>query len=234
MKKFKTIGVLGGMGPCASAYFYQLLLHNTQKKYQAIQDYDYPHIVINSLALNGSNEYGMEKSKLILDQLIKGVNDLENINVDFIVITCNSVHNVLDKLVKKSNKPILSIIDEVSKQVKENKSKKVLVLSSETTEKYSLYNGLTAQGIEVIQPNKKLKSQITKLILCTMGGFNAEFLKAQIIDEIQSMYWTKEIDSVILGCTELPLALKEKDIQLKVYDSLQILAESALSFAKND
>ena len=99
MNRFKTIGVLGGMGPAASAHFYQLLLKYSQKIYGAVQDDEYPQIIINSLALTGSTEKGMEENELIVRQLSEGIKALEKSNSDFIVIPCNSVHNVINELI---------------------------------------------------------------------------------------------------------------------------------------
>ncbi len=233
MNKFKTIGVLGGMGPCASAYFYQLLLIQSQHKYGAVQDSDYPHIIVNSLALNGSNEFGMEENDLILAQLLEGIKALEKAGVDFIVIACNSVCNVITKLRKLSAVPIISIVEEVINKAETQKSKKILLLSSETTDKYGLYSNLSKKGVEIIKPDDRLQKEVTQLILCVMGNTDWSIPKARIIEYINSMYSEGKIDSVILGCTELPVSIQSKDILIRLYDSLEILAKSALKFAKN-
>lgn len=232
MNKFKTIGVLGGMGPCASAYFYQLLLILSQQKYGSVQDEEYPHIILNSLALRGSNEFGMEKKGVIKNQLIDGIKALEKANVDFIVIPCNSVHNVINELRKVSRVPIISIIEKVVDQVKVCKSKKTLILSSETTDKYGLYDHLSEERIETVKPDTKLKREMTKLICSVMGGYSGTIFKTKILKQINLMYKKGQIDSVVLGCTELPVTIQAKDTKVKLYDSLKILAESALEYAQ--
>lgn len=234
MKKFKTIGVLGGMGPSASAYFYQLLLTRTQKKFKAVQDEDYPPIIINSLALKGSNEFGMEENRFILDQLLMGIEVLEKAKADFIVIACNSVHNVYAKLAEATKLPIINLIEKVVKEVKINKSQKILIVSSETTKKYGLYNKLSQEGVEIIKPDSKLQKYITKLILSVMGGSDWDKIKLAVINQINLMYSKGIIDSVIFGCTELPLAIQKEDVKCKLYDSLIILADAALEFAENN
>lgn len=231
MKNLKTIGVLGGMGPCASAYFYNLLLNSAQKNLGAIQDDEYPQIIINSLALKGSTEQGMENSALIADQLINGIKVLENAGADFTVIPCNSVHNSIEVLRNKSKKPIISIIEKVSEEVIKNKVNKVLVLSSETTDKYGLYDHLENYGIQIIKPDTNLRKKVTKLILAVMGNKGVEKSKKLIIEKINSLFANKNIDSVILGCTELPLAINQSDTKAKVFNSLDILSAAALRFS---
>lgn len=232
MKNLKTIGVLGGMGPCASAHFYNLLLTSAQKKLGSIQDDEYPQIIINSLALKGSTEAGMENSDLITSQMINGIKVLEKAGCDFTVIPCNSVHNSIDLLREKSNKPILSIIEKVSREVIKSKAKKVLVLSSETTDKYGLYDHLENYGIKVIKPEIGLRRKLTKLILSVMGSKNVNKIKMSVLKEIENLYKAKKIDSVILGCTELPLAISNFDTKIKLFDSLKILADAAIEYAK--
>lgn len=232
MKKIKTIGVLGGMGPCASAYFYKLLLTQAQKKYEAVQDSDYPHIIINSLSLEGSDEFGMEENDLILNQLEEGIATLENAGADFIVIACNSVHNIIDKLRKSTKMPIISIIEEVAKEVTINKSHKILLLSSGTTYKYNLYDE-ALEGIQIIKPESQIQGEVTKLILSVMGSTNGDESKSKIINKTNSMYSSKQIDSVILGCTELPVVIHQQDLEVKLYDSLEILSSIAIDHAYN-
>jgi len=234
MNRFKTIGVLGGMGPAASAHFYQLLLKYSQKIYGAVQDDEYPQIIINSLALTGSTEKGMEENELIVRQLSEGIKALEKSNSDFIVIPCNSVHNVINELRKKSDLPIISIIEKVSEAVIKSAVKKVLVLASETTDKYGLYDHLSENDIEILKPDKSLRKKVTKLILSAMGNKEVNLSKKAVINEINKLLTQGKIDSVILGCTELPLAISQKDTNATVFDSLEILAKAALECARND
>src|SRR3989338_4022705 len=70
---FKKIGILGGMGPEASADFYCKIIQYCQEKYDAVQDTDYPSIVIYSLPLYGFNESGITDKNLVLKQLIHGI-----------------------------------------------------------------------------------------------------------------------------------------------------------------
>jgi aspartate racemase len=231
-QKFKTIGVLGGMGHCASAHFYQLLLKSAQEKLKAVQDDEYPQIIINSIALEGGTEYGMEKNKSILKQLINGLKTLEKAGADFLVIPCNSVHNSINELRRNTEVPILSIIEQVGKVVQDSSSKKILILSSETTSKYGLYSDLSGSGIQLIKPSPELKKKVTKLILSVMGNKNISKFKKPVVVEINTLYKSKKIDSVILGCTELPVAITQNDTNAKTYDSLKILADAGMRFSK--
>ncbi|MCD4705270.1 hypothetical protein K8R66_04310, partial [bacterium] len=72
MSNYKTIGILGGMGPSASANLYKKIIELAQKELQAEQDTDYPPMVIYNLPLFGFDETGIVDEELVQDQLIKG------------------------------------------------------------------------------------------------------------------------------------------------------------------
>src|SRR3989338_6835870 len=180
----KTIGVLGGMGPEASATFYNMIINICHKKYNAQQDTDYPPMIIYSLPLEGFDETGIVDQEKVLRQLIKGIKVLESSGSDFIVIACNTVHCFIDELRKNVKIPILSIIEETSNKLKLDK-------------------------------------------INIMGGKNSISDRKTLLGIINNID-KKGIKAVILGCTELPLIISQKHLKLKIYDTLNILAESSI------
>ena len=231
---FKKIGILGGMGPEASANFYYKIIHYCQKKYQAVQDTDFPPLIIYSLPLSGFDESGIVDKKLVLQQLFHGVDTLINSGCDFIVIPCNTVHLFIDELRKKSSIPIINIMDETVKKIKQDHHNVVGLLGSDTTLKLQLYQDLLDKNnISCIPPNEGDNPLITKLILEVMSGKVENKTKNKVLSIIKKME-QQSANAVILGCTEIPLAISQKDVNIKVYDTLQILAESAVDFAIND
>ncbi|MEI6597728.1 MAG: hypothetical protein WCL22_01665 [bacterium] len=82
----KTIGILGGMGPAASANFYQRIVEIAQHDFGAVQDTDFPPMFLYNLPLSGFDETGFVDAEEVKKQLISGVKKLEAIGSDFIVI----------------------------------------------------------------------------------------------------------------------------------------------------
>jgi len=74
----ETIGILGGMGPSASADFYSRIIRIFQERHGAVQDTDYPPMFIYSLPLKGFNETGIVDKGLVLTQLTEGAKRLAN------------------------------------------------------------------------------------------------------------------------------------------------------------
>ena len=233
-KKFKRIGILGGMGPETSANFFSKILKYCQEKYKAIQDIDYPPIVLYSLPLYGFDESGIVDEELVLNQLISGIKILEMSNCDFVVIPCNTVHCFIDKLREVSSINIISIIEETVKLVKKDNKNIVGLLASETTLDLKLYQTiLSRNNVLCLLPNKKEREIITNLILQIMSGKVDKDTKLKNLSIIEKMK-KQSAESIILGCTELPLAIAQEDSDLKIYDTLQILVESAVEYSIKD
>lgn len=231
---FKKIGILGGMGPEASANFYYKIIQYCQKKYHAVQDIDFPPIIIYSLPLYGFDESGIVDKKLVLKQLFHGIETLEQAGGDFIVIPCNTVHCFIDELRMKSSIPIISIMEETIKKIIKDNHNIVGLLGSETTLKLQLYQELLDKNnISFVSPSEEDNSFITKLILEIMSGKVAKKAKIDVLSIIKKME-LQSANAVILGCTEIPLVITQKDVNITVYDTLQILAESAVDYAIND
>ena len=216
----KTIGILGGMGPLASHNFLGKVINYCQKNYEAIQDTEFPEMILYSIGLEGFDETGIVKKEKVLKQLKKAILFLED-NCDFIVIPCNTIHCYINKLRKISKVPILSIIEETEKIIQKNKYSKILLLASQTTYKENIYKNY-------IEPDEKGKYEVEKLIENIMGG---KITQTQKIIEIIKSY--EKLDAILLGCTELPSALNSSTLQHNVLDTVDILAKATVDFSYN-
>jgi aspartate racemase len=234
--KKKTIGILGGMGPGASADLYQRIIVYAQKKYRAEQDYDYPPMIIYNLPLIGFSEMGFENPDIVKQQLIAGVKKLEQAGSDFIAIACNTVHYFYDDMQAAVNIPIINIMEATVARVREKNYGRVGVLCSESMNKLGLYQTVLANSaIESHLVDESKQKILNSVILHVMSGSQGPEQKEQI-KKIIDDFTARGDEAIILGCTELPLAITQKDLDTKLFDSTQILAETVLEYAysKND
>lgn len=231
--KNKTIGILGGMGPSASADLYFRIIKYSQEKYNTVQDYEYPPIFMISLALSGFDETGITDEDLVKKQLIDGVKKLEAAGADFIIIACNTVHIFYEQMQAAVKIPILNIVEETKKKILESGFKKVGLFSSESTNKLGLYqNSFKQNGIEIIPANDNQQKLLNNVIENVMGGKQgAEDVKT--LKEISAEYSKQGAEAVVMGCTEIPLAINQSQIDIKLFDSTQILSESAVDLSLN-
>lgn len=227
----KTIGILGGMGPEASSNLYARMIKYTQQAYGAEQDTDYPPMFIYNLPLYGFDETGIVDEKQVTDQLIDGVKKLESAGSELIIIACNTVHYFYNEMQSAIDVPIFNIIEETRKQVEQNAHKKVGLFASKSTCKLNLYqNSFSEFGIDVISPDQKQQQRLNRVIKHVMGGKQGVVDRSVLI-EIAKDYQSRGADAVVMGCTEIPLAINQSDTKIKLFDTIDIIIQSAVDYS---
>jgi len=228
-KQFRTIGILGGMGPEASIDLYQRIIKLSQEKYNAIQDTDYPPIIINSIGLDGFDETGITDLEKVKNQLINEALILEKAGADFIVMPCNTTHVFHEEIQGKLKIPFLNLVEKTANRVSE---KFVGILSSESTKTFGLYkNPIIRSGKRVLETTDQEQSKINQAVASAMSGKDIDMQK-KVISSILNRMISDGAKSIILGCTEIPLIIKQQDTPHLIYDTSQILAEETLSFSR--
>jgi aspartate racemase len=229
MKK-KIIGVLGGMGPESTAIFYHALIQRCQKQYGAQYDSDYPEIFIYNLPIPDVVE-GLTNPEETLDVLIGGAKKINSIGVDFMVMPCNTAHYFYPGMAKAVSIPFICIFLATAKKIKSRGYTKVGFLSTETTVKYKSYDkDFEKNGIELVLPEGDDKESLTKIIMNILAGrkldSDKETLK-QIIERLK----TRGAKAIVLACTDLPILLKQEDVDIEVFDTVEILAEATVQYS---
>jgi len=224
----KTIGILGGMGPRATADFNQRIIEICQKRYNARKDSDFPPLIIYGFPVKGFDKTGIKNSKKVLNSLKKGIKILEKNKIDFIVIDCNTAHLYINKLRKLTKKPIISIIEEVYKKTK--KYNAFGLLASQTTINKGVYEKVFRDK-KIIHPNKKQERSVTLVISNVMAGKNNE-KDYEKLKKIMQDFSKKGAQAIIIGCTELSILLRNKKFKIPLLDSTEILANAAIEKSK--
>lgn len=221
------------MGPSASADLYLRIIKYSQQEYNAVQDSDYPPVIIVSLAMSGFDETGIVDGILVKNQLVDGVKKLEASGADFIIIACNTVHIFYEQMQSAIKIPILNIVEEAKKRILESGFKKVGLFSSESTNRLGLYqNNFKQSEIEIVSADDNQQKLLNNVIENVMGGKQGvEDIK--ILKDISAEYSKQGAEAIVMGCTEIPLAINQSQINKKLFDSTQILAESAVDFSLN-
>ncbi len=227
LKIVYRIGILGGMSYESTIKYYDLLL---EKYYEKYNDYNYPEVLIFSLNFQKviNLEHEDDKSYYI-EYLMEGINALEKGGVSFIVMAANSPHAVYEELAKLSKVPILSIVKATAEKARQENMKKLLLLGIKFTMQSTFYQDYCRKlGIEVITPSNEEQDVIDKIIFdeLVIGFFKQESKKVllQIINNYAN------VDGVILGCTELPLILTQKDINKTLLDTLEVHVKATLDY----
>ena len=198
------IGILGGMGTQAGLdYCNKLAVLNRGKS-----DQKYPLFILYNKSNIPKRPENLKKYYNVLKSLINGCNLLQKNKCKFIVMPCNTAHYWYDDLKKKIKIPIISMPEEVYLYTKKNckKNSKVGILCTEATLKTGVYNKYFDKDYKLVSPVKTLQTKsVNKSIKYVKLGKIKEAEKA-IKPAINYLIKIK-CKKIILGCTELPIAI---------------------------
>ena len=215
------IGILGGMGTQAGLDFCNKLAILNRCKI----DQEYPLFILYNKAnipgrpesigihtRNLTKNLNVKKNKikyqLVLKSLVKGCNLLKKSKCKFLVIPCNTAHYWYDDLKKRINLPIINMPKEVYrhtiKQCKKNST--IGLLATEGTLKTGIYNNFFDKNFNLVFPESKIqKNSVNRAIkFVKMGDVKAA---SKIIKPAINYLINKKCKKIILGCTELPIAI---------------------------
>ena len=215
------IGILGGMGTQAGLDFCNKLVMLNRGK----SDQEYPLFMLynksnipgrpesigvqtKELSLIPKSPKNIIKYNKVLKSLLIGCRSLEKSGCKFIVIPCNTAHYWYDDLQKKINIPIINMPKEVFKhtQKKCSKNSKIGLLATEGTLKTKIYDRLFEKNFQLIKPTDALqKNSVNKTIKYVKMG-NVKLAEKSIRKSINYLLKMK-CKKIILGCTELPIAI---------------------------
>ena len=215
------IGILGGMGTQAGLDFCNKLAMLNRGK----SDQEYPLFMLynksnipgrpesigvqtKELSLIPKSPKNIIKYNKVLKSLLMGCRSLEKSGCKFIVIPCNTAHYWYDDLQKKINIPIINMPKEVFKhtQKKCSKNSKIGLLATEGTLKTKIYDRLFEKDFKLIKPTDAIqKNSVNKTIKYVKMG-NVKLAEKSIRKSINYLLKMK-CKKIILGCTELPIAI---------------------------
>ena len=198
------IGILGGMGTQAGLDFCNKLAKLNKGK----TDQQYPLFVLYNKSNIPGRPENLHKYNKVLKSLLAGCKFLEKSKCKFIVIPCNTAHYWFDNLQNKIKIPIISMPKEVyDHSVKTcKKNSKIGILATEGTLKTGVYNKFFDKKFKLINPIKSVqKNNVNKAIKLVKMGKIKEAEKA-IRPAVNSLIKMK-CRKIILGCTELPIAI---------------------------
>jgi aspartate racemase len=198
------IGILGGMGTQAGLdYCNKLAVLNRGKS-----DQKYPLFILYNKSNIPKRPENLKKYYNVLKSLISGCNLLQKNKCKFIVMPCNTAHYWYDDLKKKIKIPIISIPEEVYLHTKKNckKNSKIGILCTEATLKTGVYNKYFDKNFKLVSPVKTLQTKsVNKAIKYVKLGKVKEAEKA--IKPAINYLMRIKCKKIILGCTELPIAI---------------------------
>lgn len=226
---YKTLGMIGGMGPAATA---DLLLKIT-KLTDAKRDQDHVHVIIDSnINIPDRTAAILHGGEDPLPELTASAKLLENAGADMIIMACNTAHYFVTELAKATSLPIISMPEETAHLLKKRGIKKVALLATDGTVQSGVYqNVLDAEEIETIYPNHEQQALIMSVIYnyIKRGILDASKLPVREVLDVCIDLKKRGAEAVLLACTELPVAFDVMGLlDESCVDPTEVLAAAAV------
>jgi aspartate racemase len=213
LKHYKTIGMIGGIAPASTIDYYNRIISRFQER---TASRDFPSIIINSINMTYMmNLIEKENHDELVDYLSEEIFVLEKAGAKVIFMASNTPHLVWEPLVKRVKTKMVSIVDSTISYAKSQGYTRLGLFGTMSTMEGDFFQeGFETSGMEIITPMSDERKFIHKVYMeeLVRGRFLPE-TKSRLISIANRMYNEGQIDSLILGGTELPLILKTSDIE---------------------
>ncbi len=220
------IGILGGMGPLATVDFIQKIIDQTP----AQKDQEHLPLLVHSVPqIPDRTACLMENMSSPLPALREGLGRLIDAGVGCIVIPCNTAHYWYDALTKSSSVPILHIAHACSEYLIQRGISSVGLMATDGTLKAGFYpKVLDACDIELVTPEPSLQHRIMEGIYHVKAGGVKK--GGGILEQCMDEMLKSGVERVVLGCTEIPLALDKINSSLLPFgvDATNVLASACV------
>lgn len=221
----KTLGVIGGLGPMATAYFMQLIIDMTD----ASTDQEHiPMIIYNCPQIPDRTNYLLGKSKENPGpQIIECGRKIENAGAELIAIPCITAHALFPEIEKELNIPVLHIIKETAAYLKSEGIKKIGLEATDGTVQTGVFQReLERQGIEVILPSAEKQEMVMHIIYNNVKA--GRRVDMDRFGQIEAELHEKGAEVIVLGCTELSMISRDEKIGHGYLDAMEVLARAAV------
>jgi aspartate racemase len=222
------IGVLGGMGPAATADFYQKIIRATPAKgdqdHLQVLIFSNPQIPDRTAAIRGE---GPDP----LPCLVAGAEILIQGGADLLTMPCVTAHHYFDSLQRAVSVPILHLIGETVTAVATGYPglRRLGLLATTGTVQSRLFEShFEPRGFSILTPDPAVQtSAVMEAIYATKGG-EAQGRARRLIQEAAEHLRSRGAEAILAGCTEVPLILQDGDVPIPVIDPTWFLAQAAV------
>lgn len=224
----KIVGIIGGMGPLATCDLMLKVIKNTD----AECDQEHVHLLIdNNTAIPDRTEAIIRGGVSPLEELVISANRLTAAGADALAIACHSAHYLLPELEKIVSTPFISLIDTTTKRLLEGNNKTVALFATEGLSKAGIYQAkLTKAGINVLVPDDNEQNLVTEVIYDAIKAGHP-LPRPERFQALIDRYRERGAEKIVLGCTELPVAVKKYKFEAEFIDPTYELALEIIRFA---
>ena len=227
----RKIGLIGGMTWKSTLEYYRIINEYVKEKLGGLHSanciiYSFDFAYIEELQLNHN---WSELTRL----MISAAKTLEKAGAEFIVICANTMHKTADEIQDNIRIPLLHIINVTAEEIIKKGFRKIGLIGTKFTMEEDFYKNKFKEeyNINVIIPKIEEREIINNIIYHELSlGIIKKSSKEQYVEIIRNLF-SIGAEVVVLGCTEIPLLIKQKDVNVPVIDTTKLHAKAAVEFA---
>jgi len=228
----KRIGLVGGMTPESTSIYYKLLIRGARQP--GGDPLRNPEIIIYSLNLTELVQLQRDGERSeVVGYLARVLERLRKAGAEIGALTANTPHAYLDELRTETSLPLVSIVKATKNAAADLGLERALLLGTRTTMEAEMYpREFGSAGIEIVVPGDGDREFLDHTIYgeLALGKVTPE-VRQRLLEICGKHIREDGIDSVILGCTELPLVISNDDLSIAVLDTIVIHTAAILAAA---
>ncbi|SDY85072.1 aspartate/glutamate racemase family protein [Bacillus sp. 166amftsu] len=224
----KVIGLIGGLSWESTSLYYKHINTLTLSQYN-----QNAKLVLYSMDFGEvTNLLQNQQYEEVQKQLVQVAKKIENSGADCILMCSNTVHQFAEEVEQAISIPLLHIGDVSAEEIVEHDVKRIGLLGTKQTMEQEFYKTRLANyGIETMIPKEDDRNFIHNVILYELSkGIISKQSKVRFLQIIQKLI-ENGAEGILLGCTEIPLLISQKDLSIPVFDTAFLHAKTAVQFA---
>lgn len=226
----KTIGLIGGLGPEATVDYYKKIITSFMTTHGGLTC---PEIIIYSVNFAEFLELISNKQwQKLTELLLEKISLLHNAGAEFAAIASNTPHIVFNEIASESPIPLISIIESTFAEARKRGLKKAGLIGTKITMETDLYKTpFKSRGISVVVPSEEEQQMIHHKLFSEIElGIFKDSTREELLSVVKRMVDDDCIDSLILGCTELPLILTKEMYGIPFLNTSHIHCQSIINY----
>jgi len=226
----QTIGLIGGITWQSTILYYQVL--NTLAA-ERLGGKHTAKSIIHTVQFEEIHRLQAEGRWDLLDELMSNAaKSLENAGADCILICANTMHLTIDAVRTNVSIPVIHIAEATAEKIITKELKTVALLGTKYTMEKDFYKeALTSFGIKTLIPDEDDRDEIHRVIYDELSKGELNPTSKQRYLAIIERMREAGAEGIILGCTEIPLLIKQEDVAIPVFDTTTIHATKAMDLA---
>lgn len=225
MEMKKMIGIVGGMGPMATVQLFRQIVENTDS------DNDQGHIRIiidNNPQIPDRTTAILNGDKSPVHGIRESAEGLISLGAELVLIPCNSAHYFLEDIQRDLDAEVINMIDETARVLQESGFRRVGLLCTTGTIRGGIYHRcFEKRGLEVITPDEEDQKKVMDFIYRGVKAGDQNYDPSPFM-EAAGHLMEQGAETLVLGCTEIPVGIRMYGLSLKHVDALEVLAKTAI------